>query len=190
MSRVYEIEVKDTPFYREGGVYRYRVLQQGGLVDRYGVTIYLEGRDLVYVSSATYWAPSQLSTGERFDRVAGNMWYESEYGQRGREAGVPQTVDRTWRNPNCSLTIWTSKVFTVPVQIELKNGQIVQTLHRLTFNEDFRNRVLRPQDVIHHDNGMVSYGVNEVGETIVAHGLHTGAKMGGPVVGKALEASG
>ena len=167
MSRVYEIEVEDTPFYREGDVDRFRVLRQQGLVDRYEVTISLGGRDVRYVSTATYWAPSQLATGMGFGRVAGHSWYESGYEQGVLGPGAPQTVERTWRNPNCSLTIWTSKVFTVPVEIGLKNGQIVRTLHRLTFNEDFRNRVLRPQDVMHHNNGMVSYGVHEVGGVLV-----------------------
>ena len=172
MSRVYEIEVKDTPFYREGDVDRYRVLRQQGVVDRYEVTIYLEGRDVRYVSSATYWTPSQLATGMGFDRIAGHRWYESGDGQGVLGAGAPQTVERTWRNPSCSLAIWTSKVFAVPVEIGLKNGQLVRTVHRLTFNEDFRNRMLRPQDVMHHDNGMVSYGVHEVGGAIVGPGLH------------------
>ncbi len=158
MSRVYEIEVLDTAFYREGDVDRFRVLQQQG-VDRYEVTISLGGRDVRYVSTVTYWVPSQATTATGHGYAAG--WYESGYGQEGSGVGAPQTVARTWRNPNCSLTIWTSKVVTVPVEIWLKNGQIVRVLHRLTFNDDFRSRVLRPQDVMHHNNGTVSYGVRD-----------------------------
>ena len=189
MSRVYEIEVKDTAFYQEGGVDRYRVLRLQGLADRYEVTISLEGRDVPYVSSATYWAPSQLATGMGLDHAAGHRWYESGYGQGVPGPGAPQTVERTWRNPNCSLTIWTSKVFTVPVEIGLKNGQIVRTLHRLTFNEDFRSRVRRPQDMMHHDNGMVSYGVHDVGG-VVEPDWHVKAETRAAAVGKTLEASG
>ena len=161
MSRVYEIEVKDTALYREGDVDRFRVLRQQGLVDRYEVTIFLEGRDVRYVSTATYWVPSQIATGMGLGPFPRYGRYEGGYGQGVMGAGDPKTVERTWRNPSCSLTIWTSKVVTIPVEIGLKNGQIVRTQHRLTFNEDFRSRVLRSQDVMHHDSGMVSYGVNE-----------------------------
>ena len=171
MSRVYAIEVKDTPFYREGGVDRYRVLRQGGLPDRYEVKIYLGGRDLHYVSAATYWLPpvhkvagtlehrQRLGQG-RFERGHTHMWGDYELAAAaGLGPSVAQTVDRSWRNPDCSLTIWTTKVFTLAVQVALKNGQIIRTRHRLTFNEDFRTRVLRPQDTVHHENAMVSFGV-------------------------------
>lgn len=172
MSRVYEIEVKDTALYSEGegNGDRYYVLHQeaqSGRVELYEVTISLEGPDLRYVSAATYWIPSQTAAGVERGRVAGHGWSESEYGQGLLGTGVPQTVGRTWRNPYCSLKLWTSKVVTVPVEIGLKNGQVVRTLHRLTFNEDFRNRELRPQDVMHHNNGIVSYGVCGAGASMV-----------------------
>lgn len=190
MSRVYEIEVKDTPFYRDGDVDRYRVLRQQGLADRYEIRISLEGRDVQYVSSATYWAPSHRVAGMGLGNAAGRMWYATGHPQEVWGAGVPQTVERTWRNPNCSLTIWTSKVFTVPVEIELKNGQMIRTRHRLTFNEDFRSRVRREEDMMHHDNGMVSYGVQEVGAALVRPGLDPGTRADGVAFTKGFEAGG
>lgn len=190
MSRVYEIRIKDTPFYRDRGVDRYRVLRQQGMVDRYEVTICLDGADLRYVSSATYWAPRFSATQiETTGYVAAPPRNLPGYSHPGLGLGIPQTVERTWRNPNCSLTIWTSKVFTVPVEIALKNGQIIRTRHRLTFNEDFRTRIHRAHDIIHHDFGVVSYGVQEVGETARERGLHADTETHTIPSTDALEAS-
>ena len=119
------------------------------------IKIYLDGRDLYYVSTATYWLPPP-------HQVAGIVECP-EHTWDGLAAGlassVPRTVNRSWRNPDCSLAIWTNKVFTFAVQVALKNGQVIRTRHRLTSNEDFRAHTLRPEDTMYHGNATVSFGV-------------------------------
>ena len=156
MSRVYAIEVRDTPFYRECGVDRFRVLRQEGVADRYEIRIYLDGRDLYYVSSATYWLPPPHQVAGIVERPE-HTW--EGLAAAGPASSVPRTVNRSWRNPDCSLTIWTNKVFTFAVQVALKNGQVIRARHRLTSNEDFRAHTLRPADTMYHGNATVSFGV-------------------------------
>lgn len=162
MNRSYEIEVKDTPFHTEKGIERYLVKRSDGMDDRYEVRIYLAGPDVRYVSSATYWSPGSLEFPYR------GLDHELIPTYRLMQMRLPialdfrRTVERTWRNTDCSLKIWTNKVHVVPVEIELKNGQVIVVHHTLTYSNAFSARVHIPGDVMIHDDGTLSYGVEKL----------------------------
>ena len=122
----------------------------------FGVNILLSALNFVHA----WLAEKEQRIARQFDKLIAKMELpQDDVRQITVRRDKCKAVDRSWRNPDCSLTIWTTKVFTLAVQVALKNGQIIRTRHRLTFNEDFRTRVFRPQDTVHHENAMVSFGV-------------------------------
>ena len=76
----------------------------------YKVWIYLEGVELPYVQSVTYWLHHTF-------------------------ANPAQKVVRSVSNPNCQLIIWTWGLFTVRAEIEDKRGNIYEVSHELSYDK-------------------------------------------------------
>jgi hypothetical protein len=74
----------------------------------YRVWLFLEGRDLPYVSRVTYHLHETFRDPVR-------------------------VVPRTASNPNCALDIWTWGVFRVLALVEDKRGSTVELSHKLTY---------------------------------------------------------
>lgn len=87
--------------------------QNEGQRPLYKVWIYLKGKDLAFVDSVTYTLHKSFGTPVR-------------------------TVQRSLRNPNCQLIIWTWGVFNVGVSIRDKSGNLYQLVHELAYDSEFR----------------------------------------------------
>ena len=109
--RNYDIKVCDTAFDPRDNskVIHYKKMDNRNL---YKVWIYLDGKDLPYVEGVNYLLHSTFENPR-------------------------QSISRTSSNPNCSLIIWTWGIFTVRVNVSLKNGERIELLHELTYNQMF-----------------------------------------------------
>jgi transcription initiation factor IIF auxiliary subunit len=85
---------------------------------RYKVWLYIEGPRISYVDYVVYKLHSSFKESER-------------------------KVERSIVNPNCKLAIWTWGIFNIKVNIFLKNGEVLEAEHYLTFNNQFKSSKLQ-----------------------------------------------
>lgn len=93
---------------------RYRHDRSGTTL--YKVWLYLDGRDLPYVQRVTYKLHPTFPNPER-------------------------TVERSVRNPNCELILWTWGLFEVTAVIEDKKGQLYELRHQLGYDRELTPNV-------------------------------------------------
>lgn len=114
MQRKYDIELCDSAF-EPGSNSKNTLFKESGKRNLYKVWLYLDGMDLPYVESVTYFLHSSFPK--------------------------PRTrIQRTPNNPNCSLIIWTWGIFTVKGTVTLKDGSKLDVSHQLTYNISFKDK--------------------------------------------------
>lgn len=114
MQRKFDIEICDSVF-EPGTTSKNTFFKESGKRNLYKVWLYLEGMDLPYVESVTYFLHSSFPN--------------------------PRTnIQRTPDNPNCSLIIWTWGIFTVKGTVVLKDGSKLDISHQLTYNISFKDK--------------------------------------------------
>ena len=119
MQRSYNIQVIDSilkPGPRtKGGTPQatYKKAAKGGR-NLYLVHIYLEGPDLAFVKRATYTLHKTFRN-------------------------PVQVIERSAKNQNCMLSLWTWGIFTVKVEIEDLKGNVIQLDHYLNYGAEIQN---------------------------------------------------
>ena len=116
-KRTYEIEVKDSIFNpREASdtedlVAHYKRAPSRNDKTHYKVYLYLEGKDLPFIRRVKYVLHRTFRNNVKI-------------------------IERTTINPNCMLVLWTWGIFTVKVEIEDINGNVISIDHYLTYGDE------------------------------------------------------
>lgn len=97
-------------------------VKKGATDDKYKVYLSLKGSDLPYVDYVIY------------------MLHKS-FGENNRTVRVERTV----KNRNCSMTIWTWGLFTVKALVVLKDGSRLNLRHYLDYDQEIRQKNLTAQ---------------------------------------------
>lgn len=97
----------------------YFLREAPGRKNRYRVWLYLEGRDLPYVESVTFYLHPTF---------------------KNRKIKVIRSID----NPNCSLAIWTWGLFKVTAVVETKSGDSFKLAHDLRYDREIMEKRLTP----------------------------------------------
>lgn len=95
-------------------------VKRSGGQDRFKVYLFLEGNDLPYVDSVTYYLHPTFKN-------------------------PVKTIMRTAGNPNCSLVIWTWGLFTVRARVATKSGKVLELQHHLGYDREIKSKSLKPQ---------------------------------------------
>lgn len=115
-KRGLDIQLRDSAF-EPGGPSgeAIRVDVAEGRRARYKVWLYLEGRDLPYVRSVTYYLPNDFPDPVR-------------------------AVPRTPQNPYCKLAVWAWTYFSVTADVEDRSGHVTRLVHSLQYGQDLTEK--------------------------------------------------
>jgi hypothetical protein len=124
MAPQLNVTLHDTVFDPDGGPQartevRYRQDRSGTTL--YKVWLYLQGRDLPYVQRVIYKLHPTFPNPER-------------------------VVERSIRNPNCEIILWTWGLFEVTAIIEDKKGRLYELRHQLEYDRELTLGIRYVQD--------------------------------------------